>query len=117
LRHIRDVHTESARPCQVQAQELGGYICFLIGGVGRMRRRESESGEILSVERREEETSSEKHLVLYRDIPLSIEATNQRQRRIPEFLLSTSNSHAFLNFPTKSFGRTTRGVTWFHLCS
>jgi len=30
---------------------VGGYICFLIGGVGRMRRareRESESGEILS---------------------------------------------------------------------
>jgi hypothetical protein len=84
---------------------VGGYICFLIGGVGRMRREREKAEKYFRVERRTK-TSSEKHLVLYRDIPLSIEATNQRQRRIPEFLLSTINSHAFLNFPTKSFGRT-----------
>jgi hypothetical protein len=58
-----------------------------------MRRRESQKAEkYFRVERRGEETSSEKHLVLYRDIPLSIEATNQRQRRIPEFLLSTTST-------------------------
>jgi hypothetical protein len=80
------------------------------GGGGRR-----EKAEKYSVWRKS--TSSEKHLVLYRDIPLSIEPA---QRKIPIFLFSIiiiiTNYHAFLNSLTESFGRTS-DVTWSRLCS
>ena len=107
--HERCAH-RSARPCHVQAQELGGYICILIGGVGR-RRSERESGEMLC-----EFGVAPCPLSRYTLVHRSDKPAQRKKYQYSCYHRSSINPHAFLNFPTKSFGRTS-DVTWSRLCS
>jgi hypothetical protein len=96
---------------------VGGYICILIGGVGR--RRERESGEILYVEREyefgEAPCSLSRDTLVHRSDKTSA-AKNTSILVIIIIIIIITNSHAFLNSLTESFGRTS-DVTWSRLCS
>lgn len=107
--HERCAH-RSARPCHVQAQELGGYICILIGGVGR-RRSERESGEMLC-----EFGVAPCPLSRYTLVHRSNKPAQRKKYQYSCYHRSSITHHAFLNFPTKPFGRTP-DVTWSRLCS